>query len=1761
MCCRECCKQIETKIKPSRVKLPKHAIANGMIFGEAPPELQELNDVELALVSQARIDKHVFTFYGGCHKSMRGWHNLYENNVQHNAGIMQRLQSFGVETTIACILQGPFTEYQRKQALFKTRVDPDKVLRAMTWLKENNRLYSTFTIPDASELPKPVIINESELVQSENTSIESQFEYTVVFPETEDVTTTNGGHMTQEEFKTKVIDSIDMSNQLTMVSKPTRTQLKDYEGNTLLMAFPLQFPYGYGAAPVSTVTNKTSAGARIEYIRFIQELSIANMHRPDFVLVLHNMYERHQALNRSYLKCINRVGNKSAAEAFSDISVRGLQVAIASRNVNMTVRDPVTRQFLNSIDAVCKSMGHTNNAAKAARLHMFANNVRFGQAAVFATTTPQDDNSFRLKIYVQHRSGEPPTVAASDDLIEADIELSIRMRQEYPGLCAFEFQEVTDLLIEHVFGWDCKSKQSKPNGGIFGKLDAWSAAAEEQGRKTLHNHWILWVKDWSKMLAGLHAADPLTRQHAKEDLEQYVNSVLSNDLFGTSKPSRESIAIEKAAYAHECKEEEQNVIPELCSDQSLRNLRFKHGKSEYGDNNIVCCSECGHKFSAEELVENVMKTWYGSETNLKNKMTLAVKRYSAQLDTVKTAKERAHRDFMVAALRNLHSSDHVTSCFKKGCECRFEQPVRSCDSIQTHYDEGIEMEWWSWTGTKSVRHPFMVESRRHIFDVFVNTYNRVISNLLGCNTNVQCGIDGGHIMYVTYYSSKGTQAEDQKAYVNVAAALYKRLKKQEEEEQDPDSSSQASAPTPFSEGYRRLLSAVFSHTKAHVTSAPMAWYIMRNGSRFRFSHQCTYLPLDAFMGRASSCRVGQVGDSLYIVDKMAEYIYRPVVLHEVCLYDFIMHYDIVNISKKKQPKELMYFQSGYGRKDDYAVVELDIPRTPLVSFLDFPTSADFDGDILNRQAKVNGSMEKFAKAAYTLFVPFDDPQLHEPQSSTCFLQLFRDEHASGCISEQVLQRLQNIQNCRNMLKAGRQPDMLGRSTVEIPKPNGAKGKDDTDTEEAINEHIEKRMTELLSEMDANNDLECLGPEETYSPSLSMMDLRQSTKISLHSYGIVEPCVERRSCVYEFKRRTPRDGDNQSTSRAPTGGLAVTKKRLSHLVVQSYKRNVTNIKKLSHVNCNGTVESIQEWANLSFFDQEKSQLDESQTRAFEIIMSQFVLTYFTEAQKEEDVKNARGIHEFDRLCPNNRVEYKRSLKKLRKLHGMRKQEQMIMFLTGQGGSGKTRVIDAVLAYAKQFCRNLNVVFNKRTIVVTALTGVAATLINGETLHSAAKFGCKEIKMDDIDEWRGTRMMIIDECSFATEANLCDLNHNLNRLKQTLRQKYGNLHIVFAGDFSQLEPVSGNPLYYSSSFALWHDYINVFIELTGQHRFKDDPKYGAIMTRFQQGNPTERDFEIINSRVVSQYHEHLPSTEDVPTDVAYAVFQNSDRSAINNAVFWNHVKKTHSQTECAKAPKHTLMIRSDDLTWSTNGKPFGLQARTTLWTECGDSSVTTTGDRPKFVDTCLKVYSRMPMMHTENSDVENGEANGTLGYLHKVHFKDGVTEDDFELMRVDGYWIRSIAASNVDYIELEHTGSHRTNRTFKVYADKVTCKISMPLSLIPGERIRRTVRARVNRFPLLANHATTGHKLQGQSKNSICIFIFNYGKNWPYVVLSRVRTLKGLFLREPLDPARDFSNDKRLKQMLLRFRLNKTPDDFEHHDSMQRRIRKLKLRFAR
>jgi hypothetical protein len=78
-----------------------------------------------------------------------------------------------------------------------------------------------------------------------------------------------------------------------------------------------------------------------------------------------------------------------------------------------------------------------------------------------------------------------------------------------------------------------------------------------------------------------------------------------------------------------------------------------------------------------------------------------------------------------------------------------------------------------------------------------------------------------------------------------------------------------------------------------------------------------------------------------------------------------------------------------------------------------------------------------------------------------------------------------------------------------------------------------------------------------------------------------------------------------------------------------------------------------------------------------------------------------------------------------------------------------------------------------------------------------------------------------------------------------------------------------------------------------------------------------------------------------------------------------------------------------------------------------------------------------------------------------------------------------------------------------------------------------RCKMKQIPANTNDATTGHKLQGMSKDVIIVASWptaSMFRNWEYVVLSRVRTLSGLYLVKPIDIDKSFEPSDELKKYI-------------------------------
>ncbi len=75
--------------------------------------------------------------------------------------------------------------------------------------------------------------------------------------------------------------------------------------------------------------------------------------------------------------------------------------------------------------------------------------------------------------------------------------------------------------------WDTKTQSSKGKG-ILGMALAFSGADEEQGRKTLHRHWQIWVQELNQTLQYcLFDTAATKRKNRQKTFCQHIDNVIS----------------------------------------------------------------------------------------------------------------------------------------------------------------------------------------------------------------------------------------------------------------------------------------------------------------------------------------------------------------------------------------------------------------------------------------------------------------------------------------------------------------------------------------------------------------------------------------------------------------------------------------------------------------------------------------------------------------------------------------------------------------------------------------------------------------------------------------------------------------------------------------------------------------------------------------------------------------------------------------------------------------------------------------------------------------------------------------------------------------------------------------------------------------------------------------------------------------------------------------------------------------------------------
>jgi ATP-dependent exoDNAse (exonuclease V) alpha subunit len=206
----------------------------------------------------------------------------------------------------------------------------------------------------------------------------------------------------------------------------------------------------------------------------------------------------------------------------------------------------------------------------------------------------------------------------------------------------------------------------------------------------------------------------------------------------------------------------------------------------------------------------------------------------------------------------------------------------------------------------------------------------------------------------------------------------------------------------------------------------------------------------------------------------------------------------------------------------------------------------------------------------------------------------------------------------------------------------------------------------------------------------------------------------------------------------------------------------------------------------------------------------------------------------------------------------------VFLTGAAGSGKTFVINQYVNYLKK---------NSIDVAVTASTGIAATHIGGQTIHSWSGLGVRDRLTDyDIDElmqraylykrFSKTKVLIIDEVSMLHGFRLDMIEWICRQFKRN-EKPFGGIQIILCGDFFQLPPVNRGEILgeanndFSFKSNAWNDSGFTVCYLTEQHRQKDN-EFLNILNEIRDNNVSSKTKKLLHSRLNAELDNDLVPT---------------------------------------------------------------------------------------------------------------------------------------------------------------------------------------------------------------------------------------------------------------------------------------------------------------
>lgn len=1669
--CRFCYRTLTKKV------LPRCALANRMFLGEVPDCLKDLTVVEEAMIARRRAKCWIIhlndvgagvhtTDRGASHgarlpttqRGMKGHIIVYPSNPQNIGSVLP--PSMEETVTPMCVVFVGSTRPSPEWLSTKAKpliIRREKVRAALLWLKEHNPLYSDVTInhqvlnelPEESVAPVQITMEtpteSSEAVGSRHDNVSAE-------------ATDENGAEPESTFEKAVVADVDMTNiksgemylaalrhlnkggsyvQIPHAPDPCN-EYEDFDLFPLL--YPTLFPYGYGG--FEHPQRKRHVGMKVHAQHLFSLADRRFQEHYSFLFTVFNILQRRIVSQKAKLKVSKSYFNEFAAQvrSISEEAIARVAVRFAKGDYTSAYDDEerLVLRLMKEVNLVSEPVPGSSASKLALRNQIRGMMTDLGLPSFYITINPAD-------IYnplVRFLAGDEIDV----DNIVRDNRTNAWNQQMLIAKNPFVAGKFFDIYMRAFFkcllGFDLKTKSCA--NGLFGITKGYFGCVEAQGRGSLHCHMLVWLEG---------ALDP------QEIRDRIVEGG------------------------------DQAFAERLCHfiDESISN-GLPPEPASIGENELHPCSVRGPMSPGEE----------GS---------------AEEHEAYKQARESD----IYRLVKSCQRHTHTHSCYKhwrggdERKQCRF------------NLDESHHVE-------RTTIDPITGEVEFRIQDGMVNNFCVTILRAIRSNMDIKFIGSGASakaiLYYITDYITK-TQLKAHVAYQTMQAAVQKLERRNQS---DDDFTLKAK---------RMLVKCANALISQQELSAPqVVSYLMGYGDHYT-SHRFRNLfwkPLENHVAKQEGTPPpiadiderdaeevfdeNDESENLLIVERdvdgalsqkgsqLLDYTLRGELFEEVCVYDFVAHVDKVKIQKKKRERRAEDAEGGTEDNEGEGEGEVEEEEEeedgsrPFAAHVDNPRSLfsashpEYKTHFLRRRKEVKRLVpvpvgpriyrrdvpdmrEDYCRLMLILFKPWRDVHQLKEQFPTweAAFQSFCDQAEPRMLK--VMENMQRLHECRDSRDedyAKRRIRNRGSNSIAdefvVSTAHEGLSLDDVEDMTAAQEGALEQVENAQNSRSKADEREARDAAAAVTAAQEAGLFKESTDESL------------RVSVEELQQELQRIRLLQNAESTWRKDYKRHNDEAKKIMMSGGYAEVTEGPRASGVT--GDIELGHLYSEAQVGGRPLSDV-EMTLASLPVASSSVEGKELVEAICQEYTLNVEQAGAFREIAYHSLLPRNAQTEPLR------------MYLGGPGGTGKSRVLDALKTLFDR--RN-----ETRRLRVASYTGVAASNVAGVTLHAAlqlsqirsSKPGSNKAKSDLIDMWKGVDYLFIDEVSMVGAELLNDISHNLSVAKET-SEDFGGISVVFAGDFCQLAPVQDTALYVPSTRTahlastsqtarglaktngrgLWLQLKSAYL-LKQQMRQSGESNtaFRDLLTRLRLGKCSKADVALLRSRVL----ENLPIEERACLGEKWAhtpiiTAHNATKDALNMRA----VQKFAMDRGLPVQYYHARDIYM--------GEPVtGRLQRTLLDLHSGKTQQL--GRLPLVIG--------MPVVFTQNYDVAGGVVNGAEGILKAVRYE---TDDNgYRYATSCVVSMPQCSSSPLSFLE---------DKEVVALQETSSCKVTNFHSHAEFRFTRK-------QLPIMPAFAYTDYKAQGRTMSKVIVDLQSCRNlQSVYVMLSRATSLDGLLILRDFD----------------------------------------------